>query len=57
MQVTITNNDQSIPHHVGVYTDSTVIFKGPIITGLATTTCTFTVSSTPAMYFSGATCI
>ena len=52
--ITFTNNDQGVPHNVAVYTDSTAttaIFKGPIITGPAITTYTFTAPSTPGTYF------
>lgn len=52
--IAFTNNDAGVPHNIAVYTDSsasTTIFKGPIITGPATTTYTFTAPSTPGTYF------
>jgi glucose/arabinose dehydrogenase len=52
--LTFVNNDESIPHNVAVYTDSsagTPIFIGQVITGPATTTYTFTAPATPGSYF------
>ncbi len=56
VQVTInfSNQDNGIPHNVSVYTDSSAsksIFVGQPITGIATTTYTFTAPSTPGNYF------
>jgi plastocyanin len=55
-QVTVDfdNEDSGIPHNFAVYDSpaaQTVIFKGQIITGPATTTYTFTAPSTPGTYF------
>ena len=55
-QVTIEfdNEDAGIPHNFAVYTSSsatTTIFKGTIITGIATTTYTFTAPTTPGTYY------
>lgn len=48
------NQDSGIPHNFAVYTDSsanTIIFKGPIITGINRTTYTFAAPNTPGTYF------
>ena len=48
------NKDDSIPHNLAVYTDSTAshtIFKGQIITGPATTTYSFQAPTQPGKYF------
>jgi plastocyanin len=48
------NDDAGIPHNFAVYDSSaakTTIFKGEIITGVSSTTYTFTAPSTPGHYF------
>ncbi len=48
------NLDSGTPHNFAVYDSSaaaTVIFKGTIITGVASTTYTFTAPTTPGTYF------
>ena len=55
-QITINfqNNDAGIPHNFAVYDTSAAshtIFKGDIITGVSSTTYTFTAPSTPGTYF------
>ena len=55
-QVTINfkNEDAGIPHNFAVYDTSaaqTTIFKGNIITGVSSTTYTFTAPTTPGTYF------
>jgi plastocyanin len=52
--LTFVNNDAGVPHNFALYTDSsasTSIFKGAIVTGVTTTTYTFTAPSTPGTYF------
>ncbi len=52
--VHFTNDDSYIPHNFAVYTNSaatTTIFQGEQITGVASTTYTFTAPSTPGTYF------
>ncbi len=52
--MTFVNNDQGIPHNFALYTDShatTPIFVGTIVTGVTTTTYTFTAPSAPGNYF------
>jgi plastocyanin len=52
--VTFENKDDSIPHNLAVYTDSSAsqtIFKGQIITGPATTTYSFQTPPTPGKYY------
>jgi plastocyanin len=52
--MTFVNNDAGIPHNFALYTDataSTTIFRGAIVTGVATTTYTFTAPSMAGTYF------
>jgi plastocyanin len=52
--INFNNKDSGVPHNFAVYTDSsatTVIFRGKIITGPATTTYTFDAPTAPKTYF------
>jgi len=52
--INFNNKDNGIPHNFAVYTDSsaaTSIFKGSNITGVASTTYTFTAPTTAGTYF------
>lgn len=52
--LTFKNMDAGVPHNFALYTDShatTPIFVGTIVTGVTTTTYTFTAPATPGSYF------
>lgn len=52
--MTFVNSDAGVPHNFALYTDataSTTIFKGAFLTGVATTSYTFTAPSPPGTYF------
>jgi glucose/arabinose dehydrogenase/plastocyanin len=52
--MTFVNNDAGVPHNFSLYTNSqaaTPLFVGQIITGVQTTTYTFTAPSAPGSYY------
>lgn len=54
VKVHFENNDAGIPHNFAVYTNSaatTALFTGQTITGVSSTTYTFTAPSTPGTYY------